>query len=67
MKEKYVYNVNSLILEEMSDAVITRLGQVMLYVNNQDEALKFWTEKLGFAVISETDTGQGMKWSKCQG
>lgn len=42
--------------------VITRLGQVMLYVNDQDEALKFWTEKLGFSVISETDTGQGMKW-----
>lgn len=39
-----------------------RLGQVMLYVNNQDQAVTFWTEKAGFIVISETDTGQGMRW-----
>ena len=38
------------------------LGQVMLYVNNQDESLKFWTEKAGFSVISKEDDGQGMKW-----
>ncbi len=34
----------------------------MLYVNNQDEALQFWTEKVGFSVISEEDNGQGMRW-----
>jgi lactoylglutathione lyase len=34
----------------------------MLYVNNQDESLKFWTEKAGFSVISEADNGEGMKW-----
>lgn len=34
----------------------------MLYVNNQDEAVKFWTEKVGFSVISEEDNGQGMRW-----
>jgi lactoylglutathione lyase len=34
----------------------------MLYVNNQDEAVKFWTEKVGFNVISEEDNGQGMRW-----
>lgn len=34
----------------------------MLYVNNQDEAVKFWTEKVGFRVISEQDNGQGMRW-----
>ncbi len=34
----------------------------MLYVNNQDEAVTFWTEKVGFSVISEEDNGQGMKW-----
>ena len=38
------------------------LGQVMLYVNNQDEAVKFWTEKVGFKVIAEEDNGQGMRW-----
>lgn len=34
----------------------------MLYVNNQDEAVNFWTEKVGFSVISEEDNGQGMRW-----
>ncbi|MBE1553901.1 VOC family protein [Sporosarcina limicola] len=42
--------------------MITKIGQVMLYVNNQDETLKFWTEKVGFSVISEENNGQGMKW-----
>lgn len=34
----------------------------MLYVNNQDEAVEFWTEKVGFSVISEENNGQGMRW-----
>jgi lactoylglutathione lyase len=42
--------------------LINILGQVMLYVNNQEESLKFWTEKAGFSIISENDNGQGMKW-----
>lgn len=42
--------------------MITKLGQIMLYVNNQEESVKFWTEKLGFVVKSEADNGQGMKW-----
>ncbi|MGE7997479.1 VOC family protein [Lysinibacillus sp. NPDC093190] len=42
--------------------MINKVGQIMLYVNNQDEAKEFWTEKVGFSVISEEDNGQGMKW-----
>ncbi|MFI8710177.1 VOC family protein [Bacillus sp. NPDC077411] len=42
--------------------MINKVGQVMLYVNNQDEAVNFWTEKVGFSVISEEDNGQGMRW-----
>ncbi|MEH7547933.1 MULTISPECIES: VOC family protein [Bacillaceae] len=42
--------------------MINMLGQIMLYVNNQDEAVKFWTEKVGFKVISEENNGQGMRW-----
>ena len=34
----------------------------MVYVYNQDEAVKFWTEKVGFTVISEEDNGEGMRW-----
>ncbi|MFL1673132.1 VOC family protein [Paenibacillus dendritiformis] len=42
--------------------MIHKVGQIMLYVNNQDEAVKFWTEKAGFRVISEENNGQGMRW-----
>lgn len=42
--------------------MFSRVGQIMLYVHNQDEAVKFWTEKLGFAVISEENNNQGMRW-----
>lgn len=42
--------------------MINKLGQVMLYVNNQDEAVNFWTEKLGFSIVAEEDNGQGFRW-----
>lgn len=42
--------------------MFSKIGQIMLYVNNQDEAVNFWTEKLGFTVTSEENNGQGMRW-----
>ena len=42
--------------------MINKVGQIMLYVNNQDEAVQFWTEKVGFRVVSEEDNGQGFRW-----
>ncbi|MGG4394081.1 VOC family protein [Paenibacillus thiaminolyticus] len=42
--------------------MVSKLGQVMLYVSNQDEAVDFWTGKLGFHVMSEENNGQGMRW-----
>lgn len=42
--------------------MINKVGQIMVYVNNQDEAVKFWTEVVGFCVISEENNGQGMRW-----
>ena len=41
--------------------MINVLGQVMVYVNNQDEAVKFWTETVGFSVIADNDNGH-MRW-----
>lgn len=29
--------------------MIHKVGQIMLYVNDQDDAVKFWTEKAGFS------------------
>lgn len=43
-------------------SMISKVGQIMLYVNNQDEAVDFWTEKVGFSVIYEENNGQGMRW-----
>ncbi|MBT2679287.1 VOC family protein [Bacillus sp. ISL-35] len=42
--------------------MLSKVGQIMLYVNNQDEAVKFWTEKLGFSVIAEENNNQGFRW-----
>ncbi|MED3932674.1 VOC family protein [Priestia megaterium] len=42
--------------------MIRKVGQIMVYVNDQDQAVKFWTEKIGFQVMSEQNNEQGMKW-----
>ncbi|MGR9047811.1 VOC family protein [Halobacillus faecis] len=42
--------------------MLSKVGQIMVYVNDQDEAVNFWTEKLGFVVISEENNGEGMRW-----
>lgn len=41
--------------------MIQQIGQVMLYVKNQDVAVKFWTEKVGFVVVAEQEEA-GMRW-----
>ncbi|MDM5315325.1 VOC family protein [Fictibacillus sp. b24] len=41
--------------------MINKVGQIMLYVNNQDESVDFWTKELGFSVISEENNDQ-MRW-----
>ncbi|MDX8342587.1 VOC family protein [Rossellomorea sp. YZS02] len=42
--------------------MINKVGQIMVYVDNQDAAVQFWTEKVGFTVKAEEDNGQGMRW-----
>jgi lactoylglutathione lyase len=42
--------------------MFSRVGQIMLYVNNQDEAVTFWTEKFGFTVINEGNIVEGVRW-----
>lgn len=41
--------------------MISKLGQVMLYVNDQDKTLDFWTKKLGFLVVAD-ETSHGIRW-----
>lgn len=43
--------------------MINAIGQVMLYVDDQQQAKRFWTEKVGFIAIAE-DSGEagGFPW-----
>lgn len=42
--------------------LINKIGKITLYVNNQDEAKAFWTEKVGFVVKFEQPMGPNMRW-----
>ena len=41
--------------------MISKIGQVMVYVRDQDAAVAFWTEKMDFVVIQDAET-DGMRW-----
>lgn len=42
--------------------MITRLARVTIYVRNQDEALAFYTEKLGLEKRADVQFGPGARW-----
>ena len=42
--------------------VITQLAMIPVLVNDQDEALYFYTEKLGLEKRSDVQFGPGMRW-----
>lgn len=42
--------------------MINKIGKITLYVNNQEEAKAFWTEKAGFVIKFEQPMGPNMKW-----
>ncbi|WP_366924576.1 VOC family protein [Metallumcola ferriviriculae] len=42
--------------------MIDKISKITLFVNNQEEAKKFWTEKLNFEVKFEKPMGPDMKW-----
>jgi catechol 2,3-dioxygenase-like lactoylglutathione lyase family enzyme len=42
--------------------MIKRIGHITILVRNQDEAAKFYTEKLGFTKREDTSFGEGMRW-----
>jgi|SRR5881227_1626526 len=41
---------------------ITQVGRVIVPVKDQDEAISFYTEKLGFSVTADTPYGEGDRW-----
>lgn len=42
--------------------MINNIGKITLYVENQEEAKKFWINKLNFVVKVETEMGSNTKW-----
>lgn len=48
--------------EEATVEPIARLSSVMILVADQDEALRWYTEKLGLAKKVDETYGEGMRW-----
>ncbi|MBD0372486.1 MAG: VOC family protein [Pyrinomonadaceae bacterium] len=42
--------------------MIKKLSHTTIYVTNQEEALRFYTEKLGFEVRTDTTMDGGFRW-----
>ena len=42
--------------------MIKKIGKITIYVNNQEEAKAFWTEKLNFVIKLERPMGPNMTW-----
>jgi catechol 2,3-dioxygenase-like lactoylglutathione lyase family enzyme len=39
-----------------------KIGAMALVVRNYDEAIAFYTQKLGFQLLEDTDLGAGKRW-----
>ena len=48
--------------ETTSKTRITEVGTVMVPVSDQDKALEFYREKLGFEKRQDTPYGEGQRW-----
>ncbi len=44
----FLYNKCSYVSRKGEKLMIHKVGQIMLYVKDQEEAVQFWTEKMGF-------------------
>lgn len=42
--------------------MITKIGQVMIYANDQEAMSDFWTKKIGFVKKAENDKGAAERW-----
>jgi catechol 2,3-dioxygenase-like lactoylglutathione lyase family enzyme len=46
----------------MGVKMIEKIEHITILVKDQDDALKFYTEKLGFKKCQDTTFGEGMRW-----
>ncbi len=58
----FLYTKYNYVTRKGEKMMIHKVGQIMLYVKDQDEAVQFWTEKMGFHLIAEEDNGKGFRW-----
>lgn len=42
--------------------MINKIGKITIYVNDQEKAKEFWTQKMNFAIKLEQPMGPNMKW-----
>lgn len=42
--------------------MINKIGKITIYVNNQEEAKLFWTDKMNFVIKLEQPMGSNMTW-----
>ncbi|WP_088810355.1 MULTISPECIES: VOC family protein [Listeria] len=42
--------------------MIKKLGQVMVYIENQEEVARFWTEQVGFIIRARNKETDAEKW-----
>ena len=41
-----------------------RIAQIAILVREYDEAIRFYSEKLGFKLVEDTDLGGGKRWAR---
>lgn len=46
----------------MKKPIQQKIGSVALVVENYDDAIEFYTHKLNFELIEDTDLGDGKRW-----
>src|SRR6056297_1741397 len=46
----------------MPQSVVQQIGSVTIVVENYDDAIEFYTQKLQFTLADDTDLGGGKRW-----
>ena len=46
----------------MTDITQQQIGNIALLVKDYDEAIEFYTQKLQFTLVENTDLGNGKRW-----
>ncbi|MDR9828202.1 VOC family protein [Vibrio sp. FNV 38] len=46
----------------MPESIQQQIGNIALVVDNYDDAIEFYTQKLQFTLVEDTDLGSGKRW-----